>query len=75
MESKRGPLLDGSVAVHDPEGGTGVGVGVDVGPGAGVGVAVVAIVGCGVTGRLGVTLKMKALLESLSVSIDKMYSA
>ena len=74
MESKRGPLLDGSVAVHDPEGGTGVGVGVDVGPGAGVGVAVVAIVGCGVTGRPGITSKIKAPVEPLSVSIDNIYS-
>ena len=81
IEFKLGPLPDGSVAVHDPGAGIGVGLGVEVGPGvgvgpgAGVGVAVATTVGCGVTGRLGVTLKMKVLLESLSVSIDKMYSS
>ncbi len=82
MEFKLRPLPDGSVAVHDPDTGIGVGIGVEVGPGvgpgAGVGVAIATIVGCGVPGRLGVTLKMKELLESLeslSVSIDKMYSS
>ena len=78
MEFKLRPLPDGSVAVHDPGAGIGVGVGVEVGPG--VGVAVATIVGCGVTGRLGMALKTKAplksaTLESLSVSIDKMYSS
>jgi hypothetical protein len=79
MEFKLRPLPDGSVAVHDPGAGIGVGVGMEVDPGAGVGVAVATIVGCGVTGRPGNTLKMKAPLksaplESRSVSIDKMYS-